>query len=123
MNYDSVFKEQFTKYCEIGEFGEEFIEIDYSDFNIDSFDNKNFWTDAVSVIKETQRYILIKTLLKRIQHEFLKGDGHGLNYYLSTRIRHGYCDSKLTKAFQDVNLLLLKEKDDSVEYTDRKSVV
>lgn len=117
MNYDSVFKEQFTKYCEIGEFGEEFIEIDYSDFNIDSFDNKNFWTDAVSVIKETQRYILIKTLLKRIQHEFLKGDGHGLNYYLSTRIRHGYCDSKLTKAFQDVNLLLLKEKDDSVEYT------
>ncbi|MBD5507501.1 MAG: hypothetical protein HDR05_05520 [Lachnospiraceae bacterium] len=117
MNYDTVFKEQFMKYCEIGEFGEELIEIDYSDFNSVSLNHENLWTDPVSIIKENQRYILIKTLLKRIQHEFLKGDGHGLNYYLSTRIRHGYCDSKLTKAFQDVNLLLLKEKDDSVEYT------
>lgn len=117
INYDTVFKEQFMKYCEIGEFGEEFIEIDYSDFKRVSSRHEDFWTNPVNVIKEKQRYILIKTLLKRIQHEFLKGDGHGLNYYLSTRIRHGYCDSKLTKAFQDVNLLLLKEKDDSVEYT------
>jgi hypothetical protein len=61
--------------------------------------------------------IAFKSFVRRILHEFLKEKNHGLNIYLSTRIRHGFCDSQLTKGLQELHLLFMKEKDDSVEYT------
>lgn len=48
-------------------------------------------------------------LYSEVTNEFLKG-GHGLNAYLSTRVRHGTLSSTLRKAVEDESLVTSKEE-------------
>jgi hypothetical protein len=48
-------------------------------------------------------------LFSEVTSEFLKG-GHGLNAYLSTRVRHGTLSSTLRKAVEDEKLVTSKEE-------------
>lgn len=48
--------------------------------------------------------------------EFLFNEKYGLNTFLSSRIRHGYCKKQLTTVFQEYNLLSKKKKNNSEEY-------
>jgi hypothetical protein len=48
-------------------------------------------------------------LFSEVTNEFLKG-GHGLNAYLSTRVRHGTLSSTLRKAVEDERLVTSKEE-------------
>lgn len=49
-------------------------------------------------------------LYSEVTNEFLRG-GHGLNAYLSTRVRHGTLSNTLRKPVEDEKLVTSKEKD------------
>lgn len=64
----------------------------------------------------SQKMIILKGIITTITEEFLFNEKYGLNTFLSSRIRHGYCKKQLTTVFQEYNLLSKKKKNNSEEY-------
>lgn len=54
--------------------------------------------------------VILKGIITTITEEFLFNEKYGLNTFLSSRIRHGYCKNQLTTIFQEYNLLSKKKK-------------
>lgn len=59
--------------------------------------------------KTTEADSQFESLFSEVTNEFLKG-AHGLNSYLSTRVRHGTLSSTLRKAVEDERLVTAKEQ-------------
>ena len=64
----------------------------------------------------SQKMVVLKGIITTITEEFLFNEKYGLNTFLSSRIRHGYCKNQLTTIFQDFNLLSKKSRNNSDEY-------
>lgn len=62
--------------------------------------------------KESELDLQFSALFTEVTNEFLKGD-HGLNAYLSTRVRHGTLANTLRKPLADENLVTALKEDES----------
>lgn len=112
-------REDFNRYLAMKDFDEELITYDiYSEDYISDLKkivdemNEKIKTSAVY----SQKMIILKGIITTITEEFLFNEKYGLNTFLSSRIRHGYCKKQLTTVFQEYNLLSKKKRNNSQEY-------
>lgn len=80
-------------------------------------DRNSSITNALSKIhllnvRETEIDIQFSALFSEVTNEFLRGD-HGLNAYLSTRVRHGTLANTLRKPLADENLVTALKEDET----------
>lgn len=64
----------------------------------------------------TQAVIVFKNMVDQIIEECLFSVQYGLETFLSSRIRHGYCKGQLTTFLDDLHLMVKKKTEDSDEY-------
>lgn len=112
-------REDFNRYLSVKNLDEELMTYDiYSTEYIS--DLKKIVDDINDKIRNnatySQKMVILKGIITTITEEFLFNEKYGLNTFLSSRIRHGYCKNQLTTIFQEYNLLSKKEKNDSSEY-------
>lgn len=112
-------REDFNRYLSMKDLDEGLISYDiYSEDYISDLKkivdeiNEKIKTNAVY----SQKMIILKGIITTITEEFLFNEKYGLNTFLSSRIRHGYCKKQLTTVFQEYNLLSKKKKNNSEEY-------
>lgn len=77
-----------------------------SDASLASFLSGFYLLDGAKVTEADSQF---DSLFSEVTNEFLKG-AHGLNSYLSTRVRHGTLSSTLRKAVEDEHLVTAKEQ-------------
>lgn len=116
---ESTLREDFNRYLAMKDLDEGLISYDiYSEDYISDLKkivdeiNEKIKTNAVY----SQKMIILKGIITTITEEFLFNEKYGLNTFLSSRIRHGYCKKQLTTVFQEYNLLSKKKKNNSEEY-------
>lgn len=114
-----LFLENFQKYLVIKSFNTDIEGFDVTDaININSI--KQMVNSMNENIRRSTQYsqtiLALKELVSGITFEFLKNEHYGLDTYLSSRIRHGYCKSQLTKAFREHHLMLTTSDDESPLY-------
>lgn len=112
-------REDFNRYLGIKDFDEELEAYDIrSEDHIR--DLKKIVDDMNEKIRNnavySQKIVVLKGIITIITEEFLFNEKYGLNTFLSSRIRHGYCKNQLTTIFQDFNLLSKKSRNNSDEY-------
>ena len=111
--------ENFDRYLVIKDFNDEVMSIDITS-NEYIEDLKKIVTEMNEKIRVnpsfSQKIVILKSIISKITEEFLFNEKYGLNTFLSSRIRHGYCKSQLISVFQDHNLLSKKEHNESQEY-------
>ena len=119
LEYGDILLENFRKYLKVKEFSDEIISVDITSTNylqnlktlIDDMQNRTK-TDP----KYNQAILELKNLISRITEEFLFNEKYGLNTFLSSRIRHGYCKSQITTIFDDYHLMSKSNNNNSDEY-------
>lgn len=116
---ESTLREDFNRYLAMKDLDEGLISYDiYSEDYIS--DLKKIVDEINEKIKTnvvySQKMIILKGIITTITEEFLFNEKYGLNTFLSSRIRHGYCKKQLTTVFQEYNLLSKKKKNNSEEY-------
>lgn len=114
-----LFLENFQKYLLIKSFNTDIDGFDVTDStNINSI--KQIVNSMNENIKRSTQYsqtiLALKELVTDITFEFLRNEHYGLDTYLSSRIRHGYCKSQLTKALREHHLVLTASDDESQLY-------
>ncbi|VVQ11582.1 hypothetical protein [Pseudomonas fluorescens] len=77
-----------------------------SDVSLSSLLSGLYLFDGAKVTEADSQF---DSLFSEVTNEFLKG-AHGLNSYLSTRVRHGTLSSTLRKAVEDERLVTAKEQ-------------
>lgn len=116
---EATLREDFNRYLSVKDLDEELMTYDiYSTEYIS--DLKKIVDDMNDKIRNnaiySQKMVILKGIITTITEEFLFNEKYGLNTFLSSRIRHGYCKNQLTTIFQDYNLLSKKRRNDSNEY-------
>lgn len=114
-----IFMENFQKYLLIKSFNTDIGGFDVTDaININSI--KQIVNSMNEDIKRSTQYsqtiLALKDLVTDITFEFLRNEHYGLDTYLSSRIRHGYCKSQLTKELREYHLMLTTSDDESPMY-------
>lgn len=114
-----LFEENFQKYLQIKSFNRNITGFDINDStNINSL--RQIVDSMNEEIKRNAQYsqtiLTLKDFITDIQYEFLRNEKYGLDNYLSSRIRHGYCKAQLTKDLREHHLLLSTADDDSECY-------
>ena len=116
---NELFEENFQKYILIKSFNSELLGFDITDAsNNDSI--KRIVESMNEEIKRNPQYsqtiLALKDFIADVTYEFLRNEKYGLDNYLSSRIRHGYCKAQLTKELREHHLLLSMIDDDSDRY-------
>lgn len=60
----------------------------------------------------SQETLVLRSILEQILEECLFSTQYGLETYLSSRIRHGYCRGQLTSFLRELHLVSLRDKED-----------
>lgn len=116
---ESALREDFNRYLAMKDLDEGLISFDI--FNEDYISDLKKIVDEINEkiktnVAYSQKMIILKEIITTITEEFLFNEKYGLNTFLSSRIRHGYCKKQLTTVFQEYNLLSKKKKNNSEEY-------
>lgn len=106
-------KEIFERFLNIKNFSNKIYIYDSNDY-LETISNNQKLEPKLEVF--SQDYIVFKEIFSKIMEEFLFNEFYGLNTYLSSRIRHGYCKNHLLSIFQSYNLLSKKQNDKSNEF-------
>lgn len=111
--------EDFNRYLAMRNLDDEIISYDI--YSVDYINDLKKIVDEMNEKIKTspvysQKIIILKGIITTITEEFLFNEKYGLNTFLSSRIRHGYCKNHLTSVFQEYNLLSKKIQNNSSEY-------
>lgn len=110
-----IFLENFQKYLALKSLNTDIEGLDVTDKqNIDSIKHMKEVTKQNMLYSQT--ILALKEFISDIMFEFLKNENYGLDTYLSSRIRHGYCKSQLTKELREHHLMLATSDDESPTY-------
>lgn len=114
-----LFEENFQKYILLKSFNSELLGFDINNsMNSDSI--KRIVDSMNEEIKRNTQYsqaiLALKDFISDVEYEFLRNEKYGLDTYLSSRIRHGYCKAQLTKELREHHLLLSTADDESDRY-------
>ncbi|QNL91067.1 hypothetical protein [Lactococcus lactis] len=103
--------EDYQNYLEAKKFDRKIYSSNIEKFKglsgIELFNNliKGINSEIESDINYHQEILMFKNLLNNILDELLMNTSHGLETYLSSRIRHGYTKNHLTNIFYKYNLM------------------
>ena len=114
LTHRSQWEQSYRKYLALSDFGPLFIDLNLDDYNISKFDA--VYLQQKSTKRTTQEIVVFNNILKQIEDECLFSVQYGLETYLSSRIRHGYCKGQLTSFLSDLHLLSMRTNEKSNEY-------
>jgi len=86
---------------------DEYNMITYSNDNINFEDKQEYKKKHITLDDQLRK--IFRELLTEIRQEYLFSNEHGLDSYLSTRIRHGTITGQLRKTFSDLYLITTKD--------------
>lgn len=118
--YSEMYKENYDKYMLLRSFDEKF---DIYDISSEKYLEElkkgveNFNSRLKPDVNYTQEIVVLKDLVSRIADEFLFNEKYGLNTFLSSRIRHFYCQNKLLTVFYDYHLTSKSLENTSSNYS------
>lgn len=115
----AILAENYAKYLQIKKFNSKPSGIDLNNRtyteNVEqlvSDVNERIRTD----VNFSQEMVVLANIITRITEEFLFNSKYGLETFLSSRIRHGYCKDTLISAFNECKLISKKTDDSSNDY-------
>jgi len=106
--------ETYNKYLKLTELSASFIQLSLEDHNFILFRNSN---SHYNQHKVNQEILVFDSLVDQILDECLFSTKYGLETYLSSRIRHGYCEGQLTNFLSELHLLSYSLDDSKSSYT------
>lgn len=110
-----VFKDNFKRYKEIGNFNAVYKIIDITGKNYLLIDLENKNDNINSQEKKNQKYLAFKEMFLDYRYEFAFGE-YGLDTSLGTKIRHGTLENRIRSVFEQYTLVFLKKTYNSTEY-------
>lgn len=111
-----IWAENYEKYISIKNFDRKLLSFDINNSNyIDILKkaSKEISELRANDVNYNQEILVLKNIISRIVEELLFNENYGLETYLSSRIRHGYCKNQLTKLFYDYHLMSMTDNDKS----------
>ena len=106
-------KETYEKYLTLRGINTSFVEVDLKNSNLSLASVETVHTNRQRV---SQEVLVFRSLVDQILEECLFSAQHGLDTYLSSRIRHGYCKGQLTTFLSELHLLSFDSNDDDTDY-------
>ncbi len=107
-------EESYKKYLALADLDELVFNLDFNDQTVFEADTINLQRTVSK--KTTQKIVVFNNIIKQIESECLFSVQYGLETYLSSRIRHGYCKGQLTSFLREHHLLSMRRSEDSDEY-------
>lgn len=114
--FRDILLENYNKYLLLKSFDKNILGVDIYDKNYLENLLSKMSKRILNDVKYSQEIIILRNIILRITEEFLKNENFGLDTYLSSRIRHGYCKSQLTTFLREKNLMLMSSDDQSKDY-------
>lgn len=112
MSFNSIWEENYRKYLQLSKSSTKIVSLELPN---DSFkkraDNLNMMIANSADVN--QATIVLKSLLEQILDVCLYNTQYGLETYLSSRLRHGYCKEQLTFFLNELHLISLRDDNDS----------
>ena len=108
-------QETYQKYLKLSRSSHKFIGIDFSEQEANIQFNKLAESLNIQIKNSpqiSQETLVLRSILEQILEECLFSTQYGLETYLSSRIRHGYCRGQLTSFLRELHLVSLRDKDD-----------
>lgn len=105
-------EENYNKYLLLRKTITKTVSIDLSNDSFKSLaDNLNMRiSNSADVNQET---VVLKGIIEQILEECLYNTQYGLETYLSSRLRHGYCKEQLSSFLNELNIISLKNEGDN----------
>ena len=107
-----IWRESFSKYVSMKSFDRKVLGFDLeSDHNINIFEKATEMMSSLRTknLNYNQELLVLKSIIARIIEEYLFNTNYGMETYLSSRIRHGYCKNQLSKMFYDYHLMSMSD--------------
>lgn len=114
LTHRSQWEQSYRKYLALSDFDTLIIDLNLSNQNISEFDT--VYLQRMSSKRTTQEIVVFNNIVGQIEDECLFSVQYGLETYLSSRIRHGYCKGQLTSFLSDLHLLSMRTNEKSDEY-------
>lgn len=110
--FQPIWEENYNKYHMLSKSLIKIIDLNLSDESFKSLaENLNMMiANSPDVSQET---IVLKGILEQILDAFLFNTQFGLETYLSSRLRHGYCKEQLSSFLNELHLISLRNEGDS----------
>lgn len=109
MTFRNIWEENYRKYLQLSKSSAKIVSLDLSN---ESFkkraDNLNMMIASSADIN--QETLVLKGILEQILDACLYNTQYGLETYLSSRLRHGYCKEQLTYFLNELHLISLKDE-------------
>ncbi len=121
--YYKLFNEEFNKYIIVKNFEKDIRTLDINDKKSSLTFIKRvseITTKRKNDVKYNQEYIVIKNLSEKVLEQLLYNTQYGLDTFLSSRIRHGFCKSTIKAAFEECHLLSQKRSETDLTYNINK---
>lgn len=118
--YFEIFKENYDKYMLLKSFDDKLATLDISSEKyLDDLKRimENINWRLQKDVNYSQEIVVLKDLVSRIINQFLFNEKYGLNTFLSSRIRHFYCQNKLLTVFYDHHLTSKSLENTSSNYS------
>lgn len=112
LTHRSQWEPSYRKYLALSDFGPLFIDLHLADQDISEFDTVYLQRTK----RTTQEIVVFNNIVEQIEDECLFSVQYGLETYLSSRIRHGYCKGQLTSFLSELHLLSMRTNEKSDEY-------
>ena len=119
LQHNYQWQETYQKYLRLSKTDKKFISIDFNELELNEQLTKLVENLNLQIVKSpqiNQETMVLRGILEQIVEECLFSTQYGLETYLSSRIRHGYCSAQLTSFLSELNLISLRKKDDSAQY-------
>lgn len=114
--HQEQWEETYQKYLRLSKASQKFISIDFNEHDLSV--RLNRLTENLNVqIKNSpqinQETMVLRSILEQILEECLFSTQYGLETYLSSRIRHGFCRGQLTSFLSELHLISLRDRNDN----------
>lgn len=113
--HQDQWQETYQKYLKLSRSSHKFIGIDFSEHEASIQFAKlaeNLNIQIKNSPQISQETLVLRSILEQILEECLFSTQYGLETYLSSRIRHGYCRGQLTSFLRELHLVSLRDKED-----------
>ncbi len=107
-------EEVFSKYLALRDADAYYLDIGLTGQNKEQMDALGIRITTQERI--TQAAIVLKNMINQILEECLFNPQYGLETFLSSRIRHGFCKGQLTTFLSDLHMMSKRKSEDSEDY-------
>lgn len=122
-SYQTQWEENYNKYLLLSKSLTKIVSLDLSDGSLETL-AKNLNLMIASSPDVNQETVVLKGIVEQILDTFLYNTSFGLETYLSSRLRHGYCKEQLSSFLNELNLISLRNEGESQylvnDYWERK---